>query len=259
MKVYIFYRLFIQTVLITEDLSAEYRLIIQTVLIFLIFFLVFISLSVYNFPITHTINLRVAMNEPTDLSRKRDAAFIRAVEAESGQNVSACYQCGNCTAGCPAGFVYDRQVSQIMRGVQLGLKDQVLDSRSIWMCLSCSTCSLRCPNDIDVAAVMETLRHMARREGRVAVPRVEKFWFSFLDTVRAFGRTYEIGTMALYMLRSMRVFTDLDLAPEALKKRKLGFIPHVLPKSESRDGGAEAVGRILRRYKERAKREGVRA
>lgn len=43
---------------------------------------------------------------------------------------------------------------------------------------------------------------MARKEGRVAVPKVEKFWFSFLDTVRAFGRTYEIGTMALYMMRS---------------------------------------------------------
>ena len=45
-------------------------------------------------------------------------------------------------------------------------------SRSSWMCLSCSTCSLRCPNNIDVAEGMETLRHMARKEGRVAVPKV---------------------------------------------------------------------------------------
>lgn len=86
------------------------------------------------------------------------------------------------------------QASQIMRAVQLGLKDMVLDSKSIWMCLSCSTCSQRCPNNIDVGGVMETLRHMARQEGRVTVPKVEKFWWSFLDTVRAFGRTYEIGT-----------------------------------------------------------------
>ena len=182
----------------------------------------------------------------------RDAAFTAEVEAHSGQNVSTCYQCGNCTAGCPAGFVYDLQASQIMRAVQLGLKDMVLDSKSIWMCLSCSTCSQRCPNNIDVGGVMETLRHMARQEGRVTVPKVEKFWWSFLDTVRAFGRTYEIGTMALYMMRSMRVFTDLDLAPEALKKGKLGFKPHVLPH------GAAPVARIFKRYKERAKREGVR-
>ena len=127
------------------------------------------------------------MNDAIDLTRKRDRDFTAAVEAQSGQNVSTCYQCGNCSAGCPAGFVYDLQANQIMRGVQLGLKDQVLNSRSIWMCLSCSTCSLRCPNNIDVAEVMETLRHMARKEGRVAVPKVEKFWFSFLDTVRKFG------------------------------------------------------------------------
>ena len=193
------------------------------------------------------------MNDAIDLTRKRDRDFPAAVEAQSGQNVSTCYQCGNCSAGCPAGFVYDLQANQIMRGVQLGLKDQVLNSRSIWMCLSCSTCSLRCPNNIDVAEVMETLRHMARKEGRVAVPKVEKFWFSFLDTVRKFGRTYEIGTMVLYMLRSLRVFTDVDLAPQALAKQKLGFKTHSIP-----NGGAEAVGRIMTRYKERAKREGVR-
>ncbi|MDR1776932.1 MAG: 4Fe-4S dicluster domain-containing protein [Desulfovibrio sp.] len=193
------------------------------------------------------------MKDTIDLGKKRDDAFITEVEAHSGQKFSTCYQCGNCTAGCPAGFAYDRQVNQIMRGVQLGLRDKVLNSRSIWMCLSCSTCSLRCPNNIDVATVMETLRHMARKEKRVAVPKVEKFWFSFLDTVRAFGRSWEIGTMALYMLRSLRVFTDLDLAPEALKKQKLPFKPHSIP-----DGGAAAVTRIFKRYRERAKREGVR-
>ena len=187
------------------------------------------------------------------LTRERDPAFTKEVEKRSGQNISTCYQCGNCTAGCPAGIVYDRQVNQIMRGIQLGLKNEVLSSKSIWFCLGCSMCTLRCPNMIDVAGVMETLRHMARQEGHVTVPRVEKFWFSFLDTVRAFGRTYEIGTMALYMLRSMRLNTDLDLAPEALKKHKLPFLPHI-----ARDHGAGAVGRIMERYKARAKKEGVR-
>ena len=68
------------------------------------------------------------MSDAINLSRMRDAAFTAEVEAHSGQNVSTCYQCGNCTAGCPAGFVYDPQASQIMRAVQLGLKDMVLDS-----------------------------------------------------------------------------------------------------------------------------------
>lgn len=71
------------------------------------------------------------MMNAISLGRMRDAAFTREVEERSGQNVSTCYQCGNCTAGCPAGFVYDRQVSQIMRGVQLGLREQVLRSNAI--------------------------------------------------------------------------------------------------------------------------------
>lgn len=184
------------------------------------------------------------------LDRVRDPSFTREVEKRSGQNISVCYQCGNCTAGCPAGFAYDRQVSQIMRGLQLGLKEQVLSSRSIFLCLSCSMCSQRCPNNIDVAQVMETLRHMAREEGHINVPDMDKFWMSFLDTVRAFGRTYEIGTMALYMMRSLRLGTDLDLAPEALKKHKLPFLPHL-------SHGHGATGRIFSRYMKRAAKEGV--
>ncbi len=193
------------------------------------------------------------MTNAISLDRVRDPAFTRIVQERSGQDITTCYQCGNCTAGCPAGFVYDRQVNQIMRGIQLGLKDQVLSSNSIWFCLSCSMCTLRCPNEIDVAAVMETLRHMAREEGHVTVPRVEKFWFSFLDTVRAFGRSYEIGTMALYMLRSLRLTTDLDLAPTALKRHKLPFLPHI-----AHHQGAQAACRIFERYRKRAKAKGVR-
>ena len=62
--------------------------------------------------------------------RARDEAFIRQVEEESGQNVSTCYQCGNCTAGCPCGPVYDLQVNQIMRAIQLGDKKTVLEAAS---------------------------------------------------------------------------------------------------------------------------------
>ena len=172
--------------------------------------------------------------------------FLKRVEKRSGQNIRHCYQCGNCSAGCPADFAYDLSVNQIMRAIQLNQKDMALKSKSIWFCLSCSTCSQRCPNDIDVAEVMETLRHMARHEKNVAVPKVEKFWHSFLNTVRLFGRSYEIGTMVLYMLRSLRIYTDVDLAPNALSKGKLG---HTIP------GGAGEVTRIFTRFAERSKRE----
>ncbi len=177
---------------------------------------------------------------------------IAELEEACGQKVSTCYQCGNCTAGCPASFVYDLQPHQILRHLQLGNLDRVLESKSIAMCLSCSTCSQRCPNNIDIAAFMEHLRHKARHKGTFAVPKVNAFWQSFLDTVRFCGRTYEMGVMALYMMRSGRLWTDVDLAPTALKKNKLPFKPHAIT-------GAEAVGRILKRYEQRCREEGKKA
>lgn len=182
----------------------------------------------------------------TRLDKARDLKFKRQVEEESGQNLSACYQCGNCTAGCPGAQVYDRQVSQIMRAVQMGLKDEALKNRSLWLCLSCSTCSARCPNNIDVAAVMETLRMMARREGLVQDRPIESFWKAFLDTVHATGRSYELGVMADYMGRTLRGWGNLEIAPMALRKNKMPFIPSVIH-------GREEVARIFKRYEEKTR------
>ena len=189
--------------------------------------------------------------ESIPLNHACDPAFVSQVEQESGQALATCYQCGNCTAGCPAGFAYDMQANQIIRGVQLGLKEQVLSSRSLWYCLSCSTCSQRCPNNIEVAEIMESLRHMARRGGYVKAPSINKFWLSFLETVRRCGRSYELGVMALYKMWSGRLLGDLDIARPALSRGKLGFLPHVIK-------GKGEVGRIFERYKARCEKEGVK-
>jgi len=98
---------------------------------------------------------------------------------------------------------------------------------------------------------METLRHMARREGYAKAPAINKFWLSFLETVRNFGRSYELGVMALYKMRSGHLFGDLDIAYPALSRGKLGLLPHVIKENKE-------VGRIFARYKARCKQEGVK-
>ncbi len=100
-----------------------------------------------------------------NITKSYDADFVRQVEKESGQDLSLCYQCGNCTAGCPYTFVYDIPVSKIMRLAQAGQKETVLKSKSLWLCATCESCTTRCPNNIDVAHIMDVLRHMARRVG----------------------------------------------------------------------------------------------
>ncbi|MFL7807317.1 MAG: 4Fe-4S dicluster domain-containing protein, partial [Anaerolineae bacterium] len=77
-----------------------------------------------------------------------DIAFLHEVERRSGQNLARCYQCGKCSAGCPIAFEMDYPPHQVIRGVQMGMRDLVLASSTIWLCAACETCSTRCPQDV---------------------------------------------------------------------------------------------------------------
>lgn len=179
-----------------------------------------------------------------NLTQSYDAAFVHEVEAATGQVLSTCYQCGNCTAGCPYTFVYDIPVSQIMRLLQAGQKDTVLSCNSIWLCASCQSCTTRCPNNIEVAQIMDTLRHLARRKGFAKPQRpVRTFWDSFLASVRRHGRVFEMGTVAEYVLKTGRFWSDVDLGPKILPKGKLHFKPHDIQ-------GKDEVARIFERFEQ---------
>jgi heterodisulfide reductase subunit C len=90
--------------------------------------------------------------------------FVLKVQELSGQNLLACYQCGKCSAGCPAVSQMDILPNQIIRFAQLGFKKELLESRSIWICESCFMCNSRCPKGINIAEVIEALRQILLRK-----------------------------------------------------------------------------------------------
>lgn len=90
--------------------------------------------------------------------------FVQKVQELSGQNLLVCYQCGKCSAGCPAVSQMDILPNQIIRFAQLGLKEELLQSKSIWICASCMTCNVRCPKGINIAEVFEAIRQILLRE-----------------------------------------------------------------------------------------------
>jgi heterodisulfide reductase subunit C len=106
-------------------------------------------------------------------SKIRDR-FVAKVEELSGQNLLACYQCGKCSAGCPAVSQMDILPNQIIRFAQLGFKDELLKSKSIWICASCFTCNARCPKGINIAEVIEAIRQilLRKREDHVKVEKL---------------------------------------------------------------------------------------
>lgn len=161
-----------------------------------------------------------------DLESSRDTAFMDAVAEESGQDLKSCYQCGNCTAGCVYTHDYDLPVHQVMRLVQTGQRDQVLACRSIWLCATCQACTTRCPNNIEVATVMDVLRHMARREGFAPEKLVKTFADGFLASVARHGRVFEAGLAMAFALKSGKPMQDAALGPAMLSRGKLSFAPH---------------------------------
>jgi len=152
--------------------------------------------------------------------------LARRIQDELGQNVYRCYQCGKCTSGCPVAEFFDWPPNAIMRAVQLGQEDIALRAQTPWLCSSCQTCTTRCPQELDIAAIMDFLTRESRARGiKPAVQTVDVFNEAFLREVRLWGRAYELGLMAEMKLRTGNWTNDLDLGITMLRKRKLNLLP----------------------------------
>lgn len=148
----------------------------------------------------------------------------------SGVDVRDCYQCGKCTAGCPMAEEMDFPPSYLMRLLQTGSEAnyrKVLSSRTVWYCLSCEQCIGRCPKEVDIPALMDCLREEAQREGCISpkAKDIVRFHKSFMDCVKNTGRSYELGLVLGYKLRSGHLMQDVQNAPALLAKGKLNILP----------------------------------
>ena len=116
---------------------------------------------------------------------------------------------------------------EVVRLASYGMEDQLLTSKSIWLCAACETCATRCPNDIDIAVLMDVLRELALRKNiKPAEPRVPIFHKTFLESINRWGRAYEIGLIAGYKMRSGDFMGDMKLGLKVMLKGKLSLIPH---------------------------------
>ena len=109
------------------------------------------------------------MKKPSLKSKEIDALkfkkgeLVAEVEELCGENLFGCYQCGTCSAGCPYIEDMDLTPDEVIRYVVLD-KNEVLNSKTIWICSSCFTCAERCPRDINITKIMEALRQILLRK-----------------------------------------------------------------------------------------------
>ncbi|MCW5981567.1 MAG: 4Fe-4S dicluster domain-containing protein [Bryobacteraceae bacterium] len=152
-----------------------------------------------------------------------------------------CYQCGKCTAGCPVAERMDVVPNQLVRLAQLGLVERARRAESIWQCVSCQTCSTRCPKSVDCAAVIDALRQLSFEKGDAAGSqrRTVLFQEAFLRNIRRNGRLNELELVGVFKTKAFLddlsipfLFKDAMLAPRMRAKGKLHFKP-----DRVKDGG----------------------
>jgi len=182
---------------------------------------------------------------------KTMGTFLEEVNKRiDGVPIQRCYHCRKCTAGCPLAFSMDHSLDKVIRLIQMGRRDEVLKSGTIWLCASCETCVTRCPNSVDVARMMDVLREMAVAERvRSKEKNILKLHRAFLACIKSRGRINEPLLIMDYKLRTGDFFSDIGLGIDLFMKGKLSlFVPR------TKDMGM--VRSIFRQTKKRRQEEG---
>ncbi len=154
-------------------------------------------------------------------------SLAATIRKHTGLAAARCYQCGKCSAGCPMAAELTFKPHDLVRLVQRDEGPRIFADPSIWLCLTCETCSARCPNDVDPARIIDALRELALQADPESAPRaVRAFHKAFLKQIRRSGRIFEFGLVAGFKMRSGKLFADVHTVPGMLRRGKLALAPH---------------------------------
>jgi heterodisulfide reductase subunit C2 len=139
-------------------------------------------------------------SEVIDLTAvERDLAFgDRLIPA--AQHLSTCIQCGTCTASCPSAAAMDITPRQMWRMVQLGMVDEVMHSKTMWLCSICYQCQARCPRGIPLTEIIAKLKQLAIQQQIKEWRESTTFYLTFASVMRRYGRMRELEFMARYFM-----------------------------------------------------------
>jgi heterodisulfide reductase subunit C2 len=152
--------------------------------------------------------------------------FAQQIKKRSGVDFDRCYQCLTCTLSCPFVSTMDLQPNQLIRKIQIGAGDEVLGSRTIWRCSSCEYCVTRCPEEINLPRLMDTLRQMAIEQKVAAGDKsIAVFHQAFINGIRQWGKQYELGMILSFKIKARDLFSDLGLGLKMVQKRKISLFP----------------------------------
>lgn len=161
-----------------------------------------------------------------------DPEFAEILKRLGAKNVTVCFNCGNCTAICPLSsnkYMFPRK---IIRYIQLGLKDKILESPEIWMCHACGECSVTCPRQAYPSEIMNASRNFAMKE--FAFP---KFMAKLFESPKYLPIIFSIPLILLYGFFSFIGFPEIPSGNVVFSK----FIHHKAIESAGLTAGAYVI------------------
>jgi len=174
---------------------------------------------------------------------KRNPAFPDQLTPT--HKLRTCIQCGTCTASCPSAEAMDVTPRQMWRMVQLGLEDEVMHSKTMWLCSVCYECHVRCPRGIPLTETIAKLKQLAIQANIPEWRESTNFYRAFSDVMRRYGRMREMEFMARYFLTT-NPFAAMQFTNMALTMLMRGKLRPEMPKL----GGQGRLDRLFDRVAE---------
>src|SRR3990172_12001002 len=140
-----------------------------------------------------------------------------------GERIKQCQQCGTCSASCPTASWMDYSPREIIASLRAGMLDRVLNANTVWLCVSCYSCTIRCPAGIPFTDVMYELKRLEVDKGLSRDASGAKMAQAFAETVDQYGRNVEIKLLSKYYLRTnpLKALLQVPLAMKLFFKGRL--------------------------------------
>lgn len=169
-----------------------------------------------------------------------------------GENIRACIQCGICTGSCPVAGEMEYPPRKIIAMIRAGMRDEVLSSSSMWYCLSCYMCTVRCPRNVKPTELAHALESLSNQHGfSIKGTRTLLMYRSFVNSIKDYGRVHELGMMFRFYLSIIPYLLANPLA--TIKMLPLGlklFLHQRLPLMPEKVEDKKDLSRIIQKFRE---------
>jgi heterodisulfide reductase subunit C len=176
-------------------------------------------------------------------SELRQIFLEQVKDIPGGEKIKRCIQCGTCTGSCPVSYAMDLSPREVIALFRAGEMEQIMQSRTIWICASCYACTTRCPSGIKITDLIYALKRSAMEGGvKTVAPQVQTLASLFIDTLMKYGRLHE-GTLIRKFYAKTDVTKFFGLIPLGRKlwtTKRLALFP-------KRIKGHASLKRIIRK------------